>query len=89
MAGDAAHAMTMYRGEAANHGILDALRLCEALGGVFKGGQSTGKAILEYEKELRSRTSPAVLLSRQACLDAHDWACLNENLAVLKRRAID
>lgn len=89
LAGDAAHAMTMYRGEAANHGILDALRLCEVLQGVYKVGQSTEEAILRYEKELRSRTSAAVLLSRQACLDAHDWAGLNEHSAVLKRRAID
>lgn len=89
LAGDAAHAMTMYRGEAANHGILDALMLCEVLQSVYKGGQSTEEAILQYEKELRSRTSAAVLLSRQACLDAHDWAGLNEHSAVLKRRAID
>lgn len=89
LAGDAAHAMTMYRGEAANHGILDALKLCEVLQSVYQGGQSTEEAILKYEKELRSRTSAAVLLSRQACLDAHDWAGLNEHSAVLKRRAID
>lgn len=89
LAGDAAHAMTMYRGEAANHGILDALKLCQVLEGVFNGGEGREDAILKYEKELRSRTSTAVLLSRQACLDAHDWAGLNENSAVLKRRAID
>lgn len=88
LAGDAAHAMTMYRGEAANHGILDALRLCEVLESVYSGGQNMQDAILKYEKELRSRTSAAVLLSRQACLDAHDWAGLNEHSAVLKRRAI-
>lgn len=87
LAGDAAHAMTMYRGEAANHGILDALRLCEVLESAYKGHQSTEEAVLKYEKELRSRTSAAVLLSRQACLDAHDWAGLNEHSAVLKRRA--
>lgn len=89
LAGDAAHAMTMYRGEAANHGILDALKLCQALDGVFNGGEGKEDAILKYEKELRSRTSAAVLLSRQACLDAHDWEGLNEHSAVLKRRSID
>lgn len=89
LAGDAAHAMTMYRGEAANHGILDALRLCQVLDGVYKGDRSREEAILKYETELRNRTSAAVLLSRQACLDAHDWAGLNENSAVLKRRAIE
>lgn len=89
LAGDAAHAMTMYRGEAANHGILDALRLCDALEGVYTGGQGMKEAIIQYEKELRSRTVAAVLLSRQACLDAHDLAGLNEHSAVLKRRAIN
>ncbi|KAG8168094.1 hypothetical protein KVR01_003783 [Diaporthe batatas] len=89
LAGDAAHAMTMYRGEAANHGILDALRLCEALEAVYTGAQGMEDAILEFEKELRGRAIPAVLLSRQACLDAHDLAGLNEHSAVLKRRAIN
>ncbi|KAL6365704.1 hypothetical protein LRP88_01705 [Fusarium phalaenopsidis] len=88
LAGDAAHAMTMYRGEAANHGILDAYRLCKALEAVYRQGKDLEEAIGEYETELRERTSVAVLLSRQACLDAHDWAGLNENSAVLKKRAV-
>ncbi|KAH7000118.1 hypothetical protein EDB80DRAFT_103639 [Ilyonectria destructans] len=86
--GDAAHAMTMYRGEAANHGILDAYRLWEKLDGIYNKEVELKVGIDEYEAELRERTSTAVLLSRQACLDAHDWAGLNENSAVLKRRAI-
>ncbi|KAI1063668.1 hypothetical protein LB506_005545 [Fusarium annulatum] len=88
LAGDAAHAMTMYRGEAANHGILDAYRLTKALEGAYHKGKGLNEAIDEYEAELRGRTKVAVLLSRQACLDAHDWAGLNENSAVLKKRAI-
>ncbi|KAF4467934.1 monooxygenase [Fusarium albosuccineum] len=88
LAGDAAHAMTMYRGEAANHGILDAYRLCKALEAVYREESNLKEAIDGYEMELRERTSIAVLLSRQACLDAHDWAGLNENSAVLKKRAI-
>lgn len=88
LVGDAAHAMTMYRGEAANHGILDAYRLWEMLDGVYNKGAELKGAIDGYEAEMRERTSAAVLLSRQACLDAHDWAGLNENSAVLKRRAI-
>ncbi|CVK85577.1 related to monooxygenase [Fusarium proliferatum] len=88
LAGDAAHAMTMYRGEAANHGILDAYRLTKALEGAYHKGKGLNEAIDEYEAELRGRTKVAVLLSRQACLDAHDWAGLNENSAILKRRAI-
>ncbi|PHH72462.1 hypothetical protein CDD82_5970 [Ophiocordyceps australis] len=89
LAGDAAHAMTMYRGEAGNHGILDAVRLCSALKAVYAGQKTLQAAIDEYEAELRLRTGPAVLLSRQACLDAHDWAGLNEESAVLKKRALN
>jgi 2-polyprenyl-6-methoxyphenol hydroxylase-like FAD-dependent oxidoreductase len=78
----------MYRGEAANHGILDAYRLSKALEAVYHQGKDLKQAIDEYEMELRERTNVAVLLSRQACLDAHDWDGLNENSAVLKKRAI-
>lgn len=84
----AAHAMTMYRGEAANHGILDAYSLCRALQGVHTGAKSQKDALDEFETAMRDRAEPAVLLSRQACLDAHDYASLNEDSAVLKRRAI-
>lgn len=80
--------MVMYRGEAANHGILDCYRLVTALKGVQNGTKSLKAALNEYEKELQERTNPAVLLSRQACLDAHDFNSLDENSAVLKRRAI-
>lgn len=88
LVGDAAHAMTMYRGEAANHGMLDAFRLWEKLSRVYGSGMPLKQEVDNYEKEMRDRTSTAVLLSRQACLDAHDWAGLNENSAVLKRRAV-
>ncbi|KAI0470536.1 hypothetical protein GGR56DRAFT_133374 [Xylariaceae sp. FL0804] len=88
LAGDAAHAMTMYRGEAANHGILDGFRLCKALENTYIHGRGLKEEVDGYERELRERTSTAVVLSRQACLDAHDYAGLNENSAVLKRRAI-
>lgn len=89
LAGDAAHAMTMYRGEAANHGILDALKLFQGLQSVYRGRKQLEELVGEYETELRTRATAAVLLSRQACLDAHDWASLNEGSAILKRRAID
>ncbi|KAJ2995435.1 hypothetical protein NUW58_g1270 [Xylaria curta] len=88
LAGDAAHAMTMYRGEAANHGILDAHQLCEVLKNVDSGTWTLDYAVSGYETEMRERTRTAVLLSRQACLDAHDFAVLNKNSAILKRRAL-
>jgi 2-polyprenyl-6-methoxyphenol hydroxylase-like FAD-dependent oxidoreductase len=104
LAGDAAHAMTMCkcpfrkqngwiltfidRGEAANHGILDAYRLMEAIERIFNGSSTPSAAIDGYEKEMRDRTSRAVLLSRQACKDAHDWSRLDETSAILTRRAV-
>jgi len=88
LAGDAAHAMTMYRGEAANHGIMDAFELSEALDDVYNGNVGLSQAISVYEATMRERVRPAVQLSRQACLDAHDWARLDETSALLTRRAI-
>ncbi|KAJ5602228.1 hypothetical protein N7510_011762 [Penicillium lagena] len=88
LAGDAAHAMTMYRGEAANHGLLDAYRLMEAIDKIYAGSSSAAAAIDQYEAEMRDRTSRAVRLSRQACRDAHDWERLDETSAILTKRAV-
>lgn len=66
-------------GEAANHGILDASLLVKAITSIYKGEQMQKDAIDAYEAELRRRTQPAVLLSREACLGAHDFHGLNEN----------
>ncbi|EGR45197.1 uncharacterized protein TRIREDRAFT_81679 [Trichoderma reesei QM6a] len=89
LAGDAAHAMVMYRGEAGNHGILDAWHLLREIKAVYAGDKTRAEAVGDYEREMRERATPAVLLSRQACLDAHDYDGLNENSAVLKKRAIN
>ncbi|KIW99687.1 uncharacterized protein Z518_11100 [Rhinocladiella mackenziei CBS 650.93] len=86
--GDAAHAMTMYRGEAANHGMLDAYHLCQALKSIYKEGKSQQEAMDKFEEEMRTRTSWAVQMSRQACFDAHDWSKLDENSAVLTKRSM-
>ncbi|KAJ5569371.1 hypothetical protein N7450_011857 [Penicillium hetheringtonii] len=88
LAGDAAHAMTMYRGEAANHGLLDAFHLAAAIEAVYNGTSPASDAISGFESEMRKRTSRAVRLSRQACRDAHDWTRLDETSAILTKRAI-
>ncbi|KAG6168812.1 hypothetical protein E4U11_005198 [Claviceps purpurea] len=91
LVGDAAHAMTMFRGEAANHGILDAYKLVQQLKKIHARELSPPSGIDAYETEMRDRTGGdegAVMLSRQACLDAHDFDGLNEHSAVLRRRAI-
>jgi 2-polyprenyl-6-methoxyphenol hydroxylase-like FAD-dependent oxidoreductase len=74
------------RGEAANHGITDARLLHDQLVEVSLGNISQLNAIEKYETEMRDRTSWAVLMSRQACLDAHDFKNLNKESAILARR---
>ncbi|KAB8245299.1 hypothetical protein BDV35DRAFT_405908 [Aspergillus flavus] len=88
LAGDAAHAMTMYRGEAANHGLLDAFHLADAIAQIYSGQTGQKAALDMYETEMRMRTKRAVRLSRQACRDAHSWEQLNEHSAILTKRSV-
>lgn len=89
LVGDAAHAMTMYRGEAANHGIMDAAKLVDKLVEVHEGKVGLREAVDDYEEEVRARTRPAVLLSRKACIDAHDWkTAMGGESPLLARRAV-
>lgn len=74
------------RGEAANHGILDAANLCKVLKSVYAGEKSLDKAIDEYENEMRARTQTAVVLSRDACIGVHGWENSREKNAVLSER---
>jgi 2-polyprenyl-6-methoxyphenol hydroxylase-like FAD-dependent oxidoreductase len=60
LAGDAAYLMTMYRGEAANHGFLDALLLCRTLQSVHVEGVDLGERITTYEDEMREGTTVRV-----------------------------
>lgn len=77
------------RGDAANHGLMDAAKLVVALDSVNKGTVTLQEAINTYETEVRKRTAPAVLLSRQACLDAHDWdKVMAGGSPLLARRAV-
>jgi len=79
--------MTMYRGEAANHGILNAYHLGTRLEEVKEGKATQLKAIQTFETDMREKPQSAASLSRRACLDAHEWVNLNEDSAILKRRA--
>ncbi|KAL4947410.1 hypothetical protein BDW69DRAFT_178446 [Aspergillus filifer] len=85
--GDAAHAMTMYRGEAANHGILDVYHLISAIEKI-ESGQDRKSAITEYEDEMQERGRNAVRLSRKACLEAHEWESLGVGSAILAGRKL-
>jgi 2-polyprenyl-6-methoxyphenol hydroxylase-like FAD-dependent oxidoreductase len=79
LAGDSAHAMTMHRGEVANHGIMDAALLVDQLLRLTNKEIYQKSAIVEYEKETKERYQDAVLKSRQAPLDGPCWACINED----------
>lgn len=41
-----------------------------------------------YEHEMIARTHAAVLLSRRACLDAHDYKRIDESSPLVSRRAV-
>ena len=60
----------------------------EAISKIYAGSVPPSVAIDEFEKEMRDRTTRAVRLSRQACVDAHDWSRLDETSAILTKRAI-
>ena len=44
--------------------------------------------ISRYEIEMITRTRPAVLASRRACLDAHDYRRIDERSPLISKRAI-
>lgn len=46
-------------------------------------------ALDRYEEKVVARTRPAVLASRQACLDAHRWRRITDASPLLTRRRMD
>lgn len=80
------------RGEAANHGILDVKRWLDQHLPAFKSGnlqsgpEQIRLACEAYEREMVERTRAAVLASRQACLDAHDYQSINEHSPLVSKR---
>lgn len=90
LAGDAAHAMTMYRGEAFNHGLRDVECLLECITPLFQSESTPNVAGLQdaigrYDVQLAIRGHNAVLASRQACLDAHDQKKINADSPLVAR----
>lgn len=45
-------------------------------------------ALDRYEDRVVDRTRPAVLASRQACLDAHNWESISGESPLLSKRAM-
>lgn len=72
--GDAAHTMTMFRGEAFNHGIIDVEKYTSTHLPVLEGKEDISASLgacAAYESEMIGRTQGAVAASNQACMDAH------------------
>ncbi|TVY82359.1 putative FAD-dependent monooxygenase [Lachnellula suecica] len=86
LAGDAAHAMTMFRGEGANHGILDAALLVDQLKKIHAGEIDQEDGLKEYEAEMQVRGHAAVLRSRQAAYDGHDWNAITDSSPLIGAR---
>ncbi|KAH6703947.1 hypothetical protein VDGD_03539 [Verticillium dahliae] len=85
--GDAFHAMTMYRGEGANHAVLDVLDFSEKVSPCLEAGEGNLRAVLDaYEDGVVKRVRPAVLAARRACLDAHEWTRITPTSPLLTRR---
>ena len=92
LVGDSAHAMTMYRGEAANHGITDVHVLLSEILPVMASDRKDYEEDLKqacdiYTERMVERTAPAVLNSRQACLDAHVYKNINDDSPLIFKRA--
>lgn len=84
------------RGEAANHGVIDVshlIKTCFPTTTNTETMQPTGccelaEAVKSYEEEMITRTFPAVLKSRQACLDANHFASVNKESPLIAKRAM-
>ncbi|KYG41593.1 hypothetical protein M433DRAFT_177306 [Acidomyces richmondensis BFW] len=90
--GDAAHAMTMYRGEAANHAITDVRSWVDYIFPTLKINTEKELSMLrqackDYEEEMIPRSSTAVRSSRKACLDAHGSAAFDVRSPLVSERA--
>jgi 2-polyprenyl-6-methoxyphenol hydroxylase-like FAD-dependent oxidoreductase len=91
--GDAAHTMVMYRDEQNDHAIIDVWSLLEQLRPLYKSlGMEVSKvekafkdAVDRYENEVVNRTEIAVLASRQACLDAHNFSRQDERSPLIRK----
>jgi 2-polyprenyl-6-methoxyphenol hydroxylase-like FAD-dependent oxidoreductase len=91
LVGDAAHAMVMYRGEGANHSIIDVSKLLEQIKPLYQHTETIEGGLFEaarkaYEGEMTERTEVAVLASRRACMDAHEYARIDGTSPLVKRR---
>lgn len=71
LAGDAAHPMSMFRGEGGNHAILDVGVLVNEINNVVSNSKPLKEAISDYYKEIIPRTEQAVEASSKAATIMH------------------
>lgn len=88
MIGDAAHLMTSFRGENANHGVVDVAKLIALLVPNSDGTIDLHQAVSTYEEEMIGRTRPATVKARQACLDANHYDHVKAGSPFLSRRTM-
>jgi 2-polyprenyl-6-methoxyphenol hydroxylase-like FAD-dependent oxidoreductase len=77
----------VFRGEAVNHGSLDAMLLCDVLTKHARGKIDINEGVEKYEAELRGRRIVATPLSRQAAIDAHLLGGFPPGSPLVTRRA--
>ncbi|TFK45363.1 hypothetical protein OE88DRAFT_1740352 [Heliocybe sulcata] len=77
LAGDAAHTMTMFRGEGFNNAVLDVANLVSTISEIYStptvDEDKRAALITEYDAELCDRSPRVVIASRQQCFMIHDW----------------
>ncbi|KAJ5131698.1 hypothetical protein N7448_005856 [Penicillium atrosanguineum] len=88
--GDAAHTMTMFRGEGANNAIYDVLDLVKRVDMRNSNRsfefEALSTSLAAFEKDIFARVEPSVLKSRQACLDAHQFSKIAGSPLVTERK---
>lgn len=71
------------RGEAANHGMYDAALLTRELNLWRDGKKNMPQALEDYQVQVVERAHGAVLQSREACVDSHDFNKLSPDNPIL------
>ncbi|RFU32245.1 hypothetical protein B7463_g4091, partial [Scytalidium lignicola] len=94
--GDSGHTMTMYRGEGANHAIMDVYEFSKAVVPTLRNVLSESVsaddlirlafAAKAYEDAMFKRCWIAVLASRQATIDAHQWERITNHSPLVAKR---
>lgn len=79
LVGDAGHAMSFHRGQGMNHGINDAVTLCNELAEAAAGRKDMHDAVKSYETEMIARAGEEVRISRINTEMMHDWQRLKES----------